>query len=208
MAAAFTGFNCFDYKGHITGPNYSIQGNILLGPSVLSDMEENFLNTEGCLAEKLMAAMQGAKVVGADTRCASNGTSSMFAFLKVAKPDDDPANPHLRIFVSYNDDGTEPIDSLQARFDEVNDCVSSVVDVKDELSFTISPNPSFGEVTVQFSSFAGACRVAAFDVLGKRVGAWPSVFSGDEIKLEMKGLFLMQLTDKKGRKAVKRVLVK
>ena len=30
-SAAFTGTNCFDYKNHILGPNYAIQGNILLG---------------------------------------------------------------------------------------------------------------------------------------------------------------------------------
>ena len=30
-SAAFTGTACFDYKNHIVGPNYAIQGNILLG---------------------------------------------------------------------------------------------------------------------------------------------------------------------------------
>ena len=30
-SSAFTGENCIDYKGHITGATYSIQGNILLG---------------------------------------------------------------------------------------------------------------------------------------------------------------------------------
>ncbi|MDA8556722.1 DUF1028 domain-containing protein [bacterium] len=30
-SAAFTGTSCFDYKNHILGPNYAIQGNILLG---------------------------------------------------------------------------------------------------------------------------------------------------------------------------------
>src|SRR5688572_24867106 len=29
-AAAFTGSNCMNYKNHIVGPNYTIQGNILL----------------------------------------------------------------------------------------------------------------------------------------------------------------------------------
>jgi len=31
-SAAYTGDNCYNYKNHIIGPNYAIQGNILLGP--------------------------------------------------------------------------------------------------------------------------------------------------------------------------------
>ena len=65
---------------HILGPNYAIQGNILLGQQILDSMEYYFLNTSGCLPERLMAAMNGAKVVGADTRCMVEGTSSLSAF--------------------------------------------------------------------------------------------------------------------------------
>ena len=31
VASSYTGQNCFDYKNHIIGDNYAIQGNILLG---------------------------------------------------------------------------------------------------------------------------------------------------------------------------------
>src|SRR4030095_797224 len=75
-AAAYTGVNCDDYKNHIVGPNYSIQGNILLGQQILDSMQSRFLNTPGTLACKLMAALQGAKVPGADTRCLDEGISS------------------------------------------------------------------------------------------------------------------------------------
>ena len=78
-SAAFTGENCYDYKGHITGTNYSIQGNILLGEEIILQMEENFLNTEGNFSQKLMSALQGANVLGADTRCLQDGTSSLSA---------------------------------------------------------------------------------------------------------------------------------
>ncbi|MEZ5198665.1 MAG: DUF1028 domain-containing protein [Bacteroidales bacterium] len=61
--AAYTGHNCDDYKNHIIGPNYTIQGNILLGQQILDSMEARFLNTEGELACRLMAALQGAKVI-------------------------------------------------------------------------------------------------------------------------------------------------
>ena len=100
--AAFTGENADDYKGHILGDTYAIQGNILLGPEVLEGMEMGFINTEGSLAEKLMAAMQGANIPGADARCLNRGTSSTSAFLKVVKPDDDPEEPFLLLDVLHD----------------------------------------------------------------------------------------------------------
>lgn len=68
-SAAHTGAGCFDYKNHLLGKNYSIQGNILIGRQVLDSMESRFNKTKGSLADKLMAAMQGAKIIGADSRC-------------------------------------------------------------------------------------------------------------------------------------------
>ena len=82
---AYTGENCFDYKNHLIGDHYAIQGNILLGQSILDSMESRFLNTSGSLSEKLMASLQGAKVIGADTRCYDDQVSSLSAFLRVAK---------------------------------------------------------------------------------------------------------------------------
>ena len=115
--AAFTGVNTDDYKGHITGPNYAIQGNILLGPQILDSMEARFLNTPGTLADKLMAAMQGANVPGADTRCLDEGVSSLSAFMRVARPHDLPDAYYLDLKVLQTPFGVEPIDSLQALYD-------------------------------------------------------------------------------------------
>ena len=81
QTSAHTGASTDDYKNHTIGPNYAIQGNILLGQEVLDSMEARFLNASGDLACKLMAALQGANIIGADTRCNSNGTSSLFAFV-------------------------------------------------------------------------------------------------------------------------------
>ena len=87
-SASFTGSDCIDYKGHITGDGYAIQGNILLGPEILEMMESNFLSSEGSLAERLMYSIQGANVPGADTRCLNDGVSSLSSFIRVAKIDD------------------------------------------------------------------------------------------------------------------------
>ncbi|MCF8238975.1 MAG: DUF1028 domain-containing protein [Saprospiraceae bacterium] len=123
QSAAHTGTSTDDYKNHVTGPNYSIQGNILLGQQVLDSMEARFLNAEGSLACRLMAALQGANMVGADTRCAANGTSSLFAFVKVAQAGDDFGSPSfIRSVRTKANAGIEPIDSLQIIFDNTVDC--------------------------------------------------------------------------------------
>ncbi len=154
QAAAHTGASTDDYKNHITGSHYSIQGNILLGQEVLDSMESRFLNAEGSLACRLMAAMQGANMVGADTRCASNGTSSLFAFVKVAQPGDDFGNPSfVRSVRTKANAGIEPIDSLQVIFDNTVDCgtVSLSPPAPDHGHLHLFPNPVHDQLTVQVS---------------------------------------------------------
>lgn len=120
-SSAFTGENCFDYKGHILGETYAIQGNILLGSEVLEEMENRFLNTDGELSEKLMASLQGANIPGADIRCIDDNISSLSAFIRIANTYDQEGDYFLDLnvnnveFVGYHID---PIDSLQVLFDE------------------------------------------------------------------------------------------
>ena len=117
-SAAFTGNNCIDYKGHITGPNYSIQGNILLGSEILTQMEDNFINTTGTLSDKLMAAMQGANIPGADTRCLNDNISSLSSFIRVARPNDSSNNIYLDLRINNTFGNSEPIDSLQTIYNQ------------------------------------------------------------------------------------------
>jgi len=145
QTAGYTGTNTLNYKNHIAGPNYCIQGNILLGQSVLDSMEARFLREPGDLACKLMAALQGAKVPGADTRCASNGagTSSLFAFLEVAQPTDSIGQPSLLVSVKTpGGAGIEPIDSLQILFDAQHSCATAGLSNIGEPEWKIYPNPA------------------------------------------------------------------
>ncbi len=151
-AAAYTGASTDAYKNHITGSYYSIQGNILLGQEVLDSMESRFLNEPGDLACKLMAALQGANMVGADSRCNSNGTSSLFAYVKVAQPTDEFGNPSFNVSVrTANNSGIEPIDSLQTKFDLAQNCSAlNLIETEDfQEYFSVFPNPSFDTLTVQ-----------------------------------------------------------
>jgi len=117
-SAGYTGSSTDDYKNHITGPNYAIQGNILLGQQILDSIEAGFLNTSGSLTCKLMAALQGANVPGADTRCLTSNKSSKSAFIRVAKPGDTTGTYSLDINVNQTPFAVEPIDSLQGLFND------------------------------------------------------------------------------------------
>lgn len=56
------------FAGHILGTNYSVQGNTLAGRQVITEMARAYEETEGELAEKLMAALEAGEAAGGDTR--------------------------------------------------------------------------------------------------------------------------------------------
>jgi uncharacterized Ntn-hydrolase superfamily protein len=126
-SAAYTGVNCLNYKSHITGPGYAIQGNILLGQVIIDTMHNTFLNTPGPLADRLMATLQAAKILGADTRCAARGTSSQSGFVKVVRIGDGETS-YLQIVVPDTPIGKDPIDSLQTLFNNWKAAKFNIVD--------------------------------------------------------------------------------
>ena len=157
-----------------------------------------------------MAAMQAAKVPGADSRCLSNGTSAMFAFLKVARQNDMPNDPAVRIFVAYNPVGIEPIDSLQGLFDLLEPCLpSSSLENNLQLTFSVFPNPTKDAFMVQFPASAGVVQLSVYDVQGRLVQQANSVQSGVSIKLpDGPGIYILSMLDEQGRKASKTVVKK
>ncbi len=172
--AAYTGANCLDYKNHILGPTYSIQGNILLGQQILDSMQARFLRTQGTLADKLMAALQGAKVIGADTRCAGRNTSSISAFLRVGRTQDTLGTLYLNLNVNNTPVNKDPIDSLQVLY---NNFLTSVKNVSAEIPSGIFleqnyPNPFNPITNLNFGiSKAGFVSLKIYDMLGKEVAA-------------------------------------
>ena len=111
-SAGYTGENCTDWAGHLTGQTYAAQGNILLGPEIIDTMEYAFTHTEGELSSKLLAALQAAKVPGADTRCLGAGKSAISAFVRVMRIGDSQQNPYCNLNVSNTTGSTDPIDVL------------------------------------------------------------------------------------------------
>ena len=115
-SAGFTGENCFDFKGHKLGENYAIQGNILLGQSILDDMEAAFLTQYGTFEEKLMASLMATNVTGADTRCTPYGTPAISAFIRVADPDNSEDSLYMDINVNNAPLTLNPLDSLNVLY--------------------------------------------------------------------------------------------
>ncbi len=67
-SATFTGKKCFDWAGGRTGPDYAIQGNILVSEATVDAMEKAFLGTKGPLADRLLAAIKAGAEAGGDRR--------------------------------------------------------------------------------------------------------------------------------------------
>ncbi|TEX46119.1 MAG: fimbrial assembly protein FimA [Actinomycetales bacterium mxb001] len=68
-AATFTGDECLDWAGGITGPGYAIQGNILAGPQVVAAMRDAYLAmTSDRFEARLHAALLAGDRAGGDAR--------------------------------------------------------------------------------------------------------------------------------------------
>ncbi len=67
-SAAFTGSLCHDWAGHITGENFSCQGNILVSGATVEALAETFRTSEGSLADRLVKCLDTAQDAGGDRR--------------------------------------------------------------------------------------------------------------------------------------------
>jgi uncharacterized Ntn-hydrolase superfamily protein len=67
-AATFTGEDCYSWAGGVTGKHYAAQGNILVSKETVEAMGHVFEETEGSLAEKLLAALDAGQDAGGDSR--------------------------------------------------------------------------------------------------------------------------------------------
>ncbi len=66
--AAHTGSKCIPGAGHVVGDNFSVQANLMLNDKVWPAMAEAYKNTQGDLADKMLAALDAAQAVGGDIR--------------------------------------------------------------------------------------------------------------------------------------------
>jgi uncharacterized Ntn-hydrolase superfamily protein len=68
-SAAFSGSDCTDWYGEITGRGFATQGNMLIRGETISAMADSFQSTVGMeLAERLMRALEAGQAAGGDKR--------------------------------------------------------------------------------------------------------------------------------------------
>ena len=178
-SAAHTGAFTFDWKGHLLGTTYAIQGNILLGSGILDSMEFIFLITPGPLCDRLMAALEAAKAIGADTRCLSLNKSSISAFIHIVRPD---STDYPYLIVANTPANIDPIDSLRVLYDAWKDTLTGIdenelLEKNYSLRLFNSPNPFTSSTFITFTlpGKAGNVEVSnkvslkIFDITGQLV---------------------------------------
>jgi uncharacterized Ntn-hydrolase superfamily protein len=96
------------YAGHITGRNFSVQGNTLASEDVLKNMARAYEQGTGTMAERLMDALEGGQAAGGDTR----GMQS--AGLLVVRPVPPGSNVVVERIVDLRvDDAVDPFKELR-----------------------------------------------------------------------------------------------
>ncbi|MGA3037462.1 MAG: DUF1028 domain-containing protein [Vulcanimicrobiaceae bacterium] len=105
-SATYTGEECTEWAGGVCGDGFAAQGNILAGPAVVDGLVAGFQQTQGTLAERLLAALRGAQRAGGDKR----GQQS--AALVIVKPKGGYGGYNDRYIDLRVDDAAEPIEAL------------------------------------------------------------------------------------------------
>jgi len=104
--ATFTGKECYDWAGGITGLHFAAQGNILVDEKTVEAMARTFEQAEGTLAARLLAALNAGQEAGGDSR----GKQSAALYVVKEKGGYGGYNDHfidLRV-----DDHPDPINEL------------------------------------------------------------------------------------------------
>ncbi|MPZ96089.1 MAG: DUF1028 domain-containing protein [Propionibacteriales bacterium] len=75
-AATFTGEDCYDWAGGVTGDGVAVQGNILTGPEVVHAMQTAWeaSETSAPLSRRLLTALLAGDAVGGDSRGRQSAT--------------------------------------------------------------------------------------------------------------------------------------
>jgi len=107
-SASWTGSDCLDWAGHLNGPCYAAQGNILVGAETVAALAETFqANANLPLAQRLLECLAAAQAAGGDRR----GQQS--ASLLVVMRDGGYASLSDTVVDLRVEDHTRPIEELR-----------------------------------------------------------------------------------------------
>ena len=112
--ASFTGKKCFEWAGHVTGENYTCQGNILVSEDTVLAMSQGFRETKGDLVEKFLVALEEGQEAGGDSR---GKQSAAILIVKEHGAYDGGTDRYIDVRI---DDHEQPIKELRRVFDLYN----------------------------------------------------------------------------------------
>ena len=110
-AATFTGEGCHDWAGGLIGTHYTVQGNILVSGATVEAMAKAFEESEGELADRLVASLAAGQAAGGDRR----GQQS--AAVLVVRPEGGYGGYTDRYMDLRVDDDPAPIERLKGLVD-------------------------------------------------------------------------------------------
>jgi uncharacterized Ntn-hydrolase superfamily protein len=116
---------------------FQVQGNILFSDNVAYEAALLFTKSKGTLADRVMAAMEGADAAGGDKRCTCeeppkpsapcDGKTAHVAYIAIANKDDAPGRSHndgdYYAYISVTDENIQPhedanpVKTLRMRYD-------------------------------------------------------------------------------------------
>lgn len=106
-SANFTGRDCQDWAGGISGKNFSAQGNILVNKDTINEMAYTFKNEQGALADRLITTLKAGQKAGGDSR------GKQAAALYIAKKNGSYGGYSDRYIDLRVDDHENPIEELE-----------------------------------------------------------------------------------------------
>jgi uncharacterized Ntn-hydrolase superfamily protein len=104
--AAHTGSACVPDCGHVARDGVSAQGNMLASPAVWHTAADTFAESEGSIADRLLAALDAAEEAGGDFR----GREAAVLLVVSGDPDEKPWEPVVDLRV---DNHAEPLRELR-----------------------------------------------------------------------------------------------
>ena len=117
--AAFTGKQNGTYAGSRQGKNYTVQGNLLVGPQVIDAVADRFEATDNigmALADRLIAALEAGQVTGGDKR---KGRTQSAALLVADANRDGVAGDHI-VETLQVAEHPEPVGELRRQYDTIH----------------------------------------------------------------------------------------
>jgi uncharacterized Ntn-hydrolase superfamily protein len=107
QGATYTGTECMDWAGGVSGPGFAVQGNILVSEDTVAALSETFASSAGQpLAERLIACLAAAQAAGGDRRGQQSGA------LLVVERDGGYAGLSDAVVDLRVDDHPAPVDEL------------------------------------------------------------------------------------------------